>query len=74
MYGPARQAYRRNVEWDKWGRDRRSGMKTAEEKLMPYSLPMQHLEAIRLGGASSVRYLRFQSHEFQASHSVSPNP
>jgi hypothetical protein len=33
-------------------------MKTAEEKLMPYSLPMEHLGAIRLGGAWSVRYLK----------------
>jgi hypothetical protein len=45
MYGPARQACRRNVEWHKWGRDRRSGVKTAEEKLMPDSLPMEHLGA-----------------------------
>jgi hypothetical protein len=57
MCGPARQAYRRNVEWDKWGRDRRSGVKTTEEKLILYSLPMQHLGAGRLGGRWSVRYL-----------------
>jgi hypothetical protein len=47
MYGPARHAYRRNVKRKKWGRDRRSGMKTAEEKLTPDSLPMEHLGAGR---------------------------
>jgi hypothetical protein len=58
MCGPTGQARCRNVKRKKWGRERRSGVKTAEEKLMPYSLPMEHLGAIRSGGAWSVRYLK----------------
>jgi hypothetical protein len=58
MCGPTGPARCRDVK-RKWGRDRRSGMKTTEEKLMPYSLPMQHLgaDSFRRGLVCEVTYL-----------------
>jgi hypothetical protein len=75
MCGPTGQARSRNVKRKKWGRERRSGVKTAEEKLMPYSLLMEHLKADSFRRSVVCEVLGdFNLTNFKQVNSVSPNP